>query len=77
MVTGGGGWDLSDVDAAGGIEDCPGAFPACALPAPQLTSIASEKTFHATFISVDGEEAHVQVIDTGDSIVDQFKIVTP
>jgi len=77
VVTGGGGYELSNVDPAGGIEDCPAPLPGCDLPTPQLTSIAAEETFHAMFVRVEGEEVHVRVIDTNDSVIDRFRVVTP
>jgi len=77
VVTGGGGYALRNVDPAGTIEDCPTMEPGCDLPTPQLTSIAAEKTFHAMFVTVEGEEVHARVIDTSDSVVDQFGVVTP
>lgn len=76
VVTGGGGYKLSAVDPAGTVEDCPLLNPDCNLPAPPLTLIAAEETFHATFVAVEGEEVNVRVIDTDDSIIDRFKIVT-
>ena len=77
VVTGGGGYQLYDVDPAGTAEDCPDAYPDCNLPAPQLTSIAAEKTFHAVFVEVENENLYINVRDVNDSVIDRFRVVAP
>jgi len=47
------------------------------LPAPQLTSIAAEKTFHAVFVEVENENLYINVRDVNDSVIDRFRVVAP
>ena len=74
VVTGGGGASLSYVDPSGTTEDCPSSDPDCNLPTPALTSIIAESTYHAMFITVNGEKVNVEVKRTDGSVLDRFTV---